>query len=212
MAQNWKSGLNRFAEWFSRLAAINLLWILFTVAGLVLLGFIPATVSMFAVTRWWLRGEITPDETVFNLFWKTYKQEFLRSNAVASVLLVIGYILYIDLFVFEFPDTGLMQSIQFIIYLLSLYFLMAVSFFFPVYVTFSLKGRQSLKMMFLMPFVLPFRGFAMLILGYAVIFFMGMMPILYVFFAGSTIAYIWLLVTLPAFAKLRQRYVKEESD
>ncbi len=210
MAQGWKSGLTRFAEWFSRLAYINLLWILFTIVGLVLLGFIPATVAMFTVIRTWLKGNLNPPNTVFQLFWKTYKQEFIRSNLIAFIPFVLGYILYIDIFVFEFPDTMLMQSVQFIIYVLSIYYLLAISFFYPIYVEFQLKWLQFLKMLFLMPFVAPFRGLTMIIIGYGIVYLMSMMPVLYLFFVGSIIAYLWLLVALPTFSKLHDRLVGKD--
>jgi uncharacterized membrane protein YesL len=83
----------RICIWISKLAYINLLWILFSLIGLVVLGITPSTVGIFAVVRKWLREGI--DHTpILQTYWTTYKKEFWRANLLGFVFLIIGIILY----------------------------------------------------------------------------------------------------------------------
>lgn len=200
--RNWKSALARFAEWFSRLAYINILWIAFTLLGLVLFGFIPATVAMFAVIRQWGMGTLD-DRPLFSIFWGYYRQEFFKANAAGLIMALIGYVMYIDIFVYEFPATMMMQVIKFIIFIIAFFYLLIAVFFFPVYVHFNLKWYQYLKMAALMVFAAPLRALLMLFLAYGIYFLMAKMPIVMVFFLGSSISYLWLMISLPTFHKLQ---------
>ena len=58
------SNFYRAAEWISRLFLLNILWVVFTIVGLGIFGFGPATAAMFAIVRKWI---ITPQED-FPLF------------------------------------------------------------------------------------------------------------------------------------------------
>ncbi|WP_163536305.1 YesL family protein [Gracilibacillus sp. YIM 98692] len=70
--------LNSMMDSFIFLAYINALWILFTLAGLIVFGFFPATTAMYAV----FRKRVMGDESikVFRLFWSTYRREFIKGN------------------------------------------------------------------------------------------------------------------------------------
>ncbi|WP_084028990.1 YesL family protein [Bacillus sp. J33] len=61
-----------------RLVYLNLLWIAFSLLGIVLFGFFPATAAMFSVVRKWIMGET--DVRVFKEFWQTYRKEFWKAN------------------------------------------------------------------------------------------------------------------------------------
>ncbi|GAB2566509.1 YesL family protein [Gracilibacillus alcaliphilus] len=199
--QGWKNGLVRFAEWFSRLAYLNLLWIGFTLAGLLVFGFFPATAAMFAVIRKWGMGNLSA--SVFSTFWDYYRRDFVKANGAGCLMAVIGYIMYIDVFVFDFAPTMMMQIVQLILYLIAFLFLLVAVYFFPVYVHFDLQWFQYIKMAVLMAFAAPFRATLMVIIGYGVFFLMAKMPIVMLFFLGSAISYLWLMIALPTFYKLQ---------
>lgn len=203
VAQGWKSAFVRFTEWFSRLAYFNLLWIGFTIAGLVIFGFIPATVAMFAVLRKWQKGNL--NEPVLQTFWGFYRKEFVKSNIVGIVLGIIGYILYLDVFILNLDESLPMQIVQLLLYILAFVYLLMMAFFFPVYVHFEMKWYQYLKMAALMVFAAPFQAILMLIIGYGIFFLMAKMPILMLFLLGSLIGYVWLLIALPIFNRFEQR-------
>nr|WP_052044317.1 DUF624 domain-containing protein [Alkalihalobacillus alcalophilus] len=58
MQRSWAdSPLYTISDWIMRLAYINLLWLLFMIIGLFIVGFMPATVAMFTVIRMLLMKE-----------------------------------------------------------------------------------------------------------------------------------------------------------
>ncbi|MFL6556498.1 MAG: YesL family protein, partial [Bacillus sp. (in: firmicutes)] len=69
-----------FCEWFMRLAYVNLLWFFFSLAGLVLLGIMPATVALFTIVRKWQLKET--DLPIWKTFLSVYRQEFKKSNGL----------------------------------------------------------------------------------------------------------------------------------
>jgi len=201
MDKGWKGMLVYLAEWISRLAYLNLLWIGFTLLGLGVFGFMPATVSMFAITRQWMRQ---PNDTpLFRSFWNYYKQEFLKSNATGVILFLIGHVMYFDVFIFEYDESMSMQMLKFVLYILALMYILFVVYFFPVYVQFDMKWYQYFKISALMPFATPLRALLMTFLGYGVFYLMSKMPILMFFFLGSSISYLWQMIALPAFYQFK---------
>ncbi|THE12827.1 DUF624 domain-containing protein [Bacillus timonensis] len=83
-----------FCEWVARLAYLNVLWIFFTLSGFVIFGFFPATIAMLATLRQFL---IKNHPHVFKTFWHYYKKEFLGSNKLGLIIVVIGFILYMNI-------------------------------------------------------------------------------------------------------------------
>ncbi|KPC99769.1 hypothetical protein LR69_02005 [Geobacillus sp. BCO2] len=88
--------LYRACEWITRLAYINLLWLVFTVFGLVILGIAPATVALFTIVRKWLLFH-DHDVPVLKTFVRTYKGEFWRANRI-GLLLMAAAIFSISIF------------------------------------------------------------------------------------------------------------------
>lgn len=65
-----------------KLAYVNLLWLLFTVAGLAVFGFMPATVSLFTIVRKWQMKQA--EVTVWNTFISIYKKNSLNPICLVS--------------------------------------------------------------------------------------------------------------------------------
>ncbi len=93
------TGFYRFGEIVMSLFYLNLLWIVFTLTGGILLGFGPSTVALYTVLRRWMMGE--GDRPVFQLFWRAYRLNFLKANGLTFVLIVLGSMLYINIQYFE---------------------------------------------------------------------------------------------------------------
>lgn len=196
----WKNGLVQVSKWILRMAWINILWIAFTLVGLGIAGFLPATAAMFAVLRRWIKGDL--ENSLFQNFWSFYKKEFLKVNAAGFLLLVAGYILYIDLFVYQFGTGGEQQVLQVILYIIAFFYMLTAVFFFPVYVHYDLKWFQYMKYSILTAFSYPFRAIAMLAISYGLLYLVSNYPGAILFFLGSCTAYIWLLMALPLFEEL----------
>lgn len=91
----WRGKLYWFAELVMMLAVAQLLWIGLTLLGAVVFGVTPATVGMFHVMRKRLQGEDDLKTLVRN-YWQTYKNEFVTSNKIGIVLIVLGYFLVLN--------------------------------------------------------------------------------------------------------------------
>lgn len=82
-------------EFITMLAVLQLMWIGFTLLGLVIFGVSPATVGLFSVMRKRLQGEDSL-RSLTSAYWATYKKEFLSANKIGVILIVIGYFLTIN--------------------------------------------------------------------------------------------------------------------
>ncbi len=131
----------KISEWLMKLAYLNLLWLLFTLAGLIIFGFVPSTIAMFAVIRKWLMGK---GESATGYFWKTYKKEFLTGNLFNLGLLSTAYFLYYNWVLADNMEGSISELLTISIYFFMVVFVIYCLYFFPIYVHFHLKKRHLL--------------------------------------------------------------------
>lgn len=125
----------------SRLAYLNLLWVFATILGLVVVGIMPATVSMFTVVRKWIMNE--NDVPIFKTFVTTYKKEFFKTNWLMAILVILGSLLYIDLRYTGFMrESGFYNVFLGILFIAGFLYLILVVFIAPVYVHYQLSIRR----------------------------------------------------------------------
>lgn len=79
--------LYKLLNWLKILIWLNLLWIGFTVAGLGILGWAPALVSVFGVLKKLLEKQ-TFYLPVFKIFLNNYKTYFIKSNLIGYLFLI----------------------------------------------------------------------------------------------------------------------------
>ena len=84
-AAGWALRLHAVCEWIWFTALINLLWIAFTLAGLIVLGAAPATVTAAELTRRRLRGDRV---RVVRDFSRAWLREFATANIVVGPALM----------------------------------------------------------------------------------------------------------------------------
>ncbi len=197
----------RFCEWIMKLAYINVIWVLFTLIGVLFLGFFPATVALFTIVRKWL---LFHDHTfpIFKTFFKVYKQEFFKANALGSILITIFILLYLDmLYLSNLPANihtlfSIALSISCILYIVTLLYI------FPVYVHYDLNFFQYLKYALLIGIANPLTTSMMLItvgLLCVVFFYLpGIIP----FFNINLFALLLMTGALHAFKKVERKQEK----
>lgn len=198
------NGLYTLTEWITRFAYVNILWISFSLLGLVVFGISPATVAMFTIIRKWIMGE--SDIPVFQTFWKSYKKEFLRSNGVGIVIALSAYIIYIDLNYIQLDSI-----IQIPLYLIIFAIIMTLLYIFPVYVHYNVTFFQLFKNAFFIMMVNPLSSVMMLIGFVALFFVMKFLPALLFFFGGSLSAGIIMSSCYLAFQKIEKKLQKAEA-
>ncbi|KMK75218.1 YesL family protein [Alkalihalobacillus pseudalcaliphilus] len=194
------------SEWVMRLAFINLLWILFTMIGLFVFGFMPATIAMFALVRKMLLKE--GDFPIFKTFFSVVKKEFLRANVVGLVFLLFGYMLIIN---FQFLGllTGWMHMLfSFFLILIGILFIAVALLFIPLYVHVDLKAIQYYQLSLMIAFVNPHIIIFMVAGLVGVYYLFNLIPGLTLFFFGSVIASFIMWSAMLAYKRIQLKKEK----
>ena len=167
-------------EWMIRLVYANLLWMLFTLLGFGIFGFMPATVSLFVLLRKWIIGNEV--ESAFTIFWTNYRKEFLKANLFGVMFFVIGLIIRLDILFFQDSSNLVFQILFVLMICLSLLYFITLMNFFPVYVHFDLYIFNYVKYAFLIG-LSQLSSTLMMIFGSIIIFCLywyvsGLIPLL----------------------------------
>ncbi|MDN4072986.1 YesL family protein [Fictibacillus terranigra] len=186
-------------EWIMRLAYVQFLWIVFIILGLGVFGFFPSTAAMFSVTRKWVSGE--GDIPIFITFWQSYKKEFFKVNTLGWILLAMAYFLYSDFKFFTFGESTIFSIFKIIISIVFYLFLTMCIYFFPIYVHFQYKFLNYIKYSFLYSFVSPMKTVGLFLVTIGMYYLFLKMPVLFLFFSGSTISFVWMSVVYKVLEK-----------
>jgi len=136
--------LYTICEWTVKLVYVNLLWLLFTLAGFIILGWMPATASLFTIVRKWLFQKET-NIPIWSTFVNGYKNDFIKINISGFIFLIVGGLLYLD-YHFVLQTEGVIRMVMTsLLLLLTFFYLITVIFFFPVFVHFNLKLLDYFK-------------------------------------------------------------------
>lgn len=191
-------GINRIADIIFFLAYVNFLWLVFTVAGLVILGLFPATIAMLSVIRKRIMGK---EVATFSFFWSIYKKEFVRGNILGYIVLIVSYSFYVEYTLINSIDHAFLNYFMYPFITLNLFFVLTVIYLLPVYVHYELKLIRVIKNAFFIMLVNPFTTITafigILVISYLLITF----PFIAFFFGGSILAYFVMFVSMHAFSK-----------
>lgn len=187
-------------EWITKFAYVNLLWVIFTLVGGVILGFYPSTIAMFAMVRDWIRGK--SDLPVLKTFWDYYKRDFLKSNLLGLVLNVLFILIAIDIY---YIQSNLNESLTWTYIPLFAFMFIVILFLFyifPSFAHFDLKITTLVKNAFLIMIISPVYSFLMVLCFVSLYFIMRAIPALFFIFGGTTYAFITSWLSLHAFKKI----------
>lgn len=167
-------------DWLAKIIMLHLIWLVFTLAGLIIFGLMPATAAMFTVLRKWLTKEEVP---MFRTFLKAYQSSFKEKNFLGLIYVGLGLFLYTD---FKISYMVIQSSfLHVLIWVICVFYLTMLAFSFPIYAHYNLKTIDYLKQTFLIilsspiQIVLLFITFTIL---YALFYYL---PVIFIF-AGST--------------------------
>lgn len=200
-----RGGFYNVLEWIMWLVYLNILWIMFTIIGLGLFGFFPATVSLFTIIRQLLLKEET---SIIKTFFQTYKREFFKANGVGLILFILAYILYMDLLFLDTIQNIFFYFFQIALIIVSILYLITLIYIFPVYVHFQLKFFQYFKHAFLIGVFSPLMNLA-IIVGFVILYFIykwvpGLIPI----FGLSLVSLLITRCVMLAFNRFEKRQQK----
>lgn len=194
-------------EWIWRGILANWCWFVFTVLGIGVLGFFPASVALFTIVRKWMRND--PDVPVLKTFKEIYFKEWKRSNGIGLVFYGIGLFLFIDIRIVDQAMTGFLATIlSFFLYFLVLVLLLAVGYFFAIYVHYELSIKGYIKQSFLFALTsLP--STILIVIGLTLIGYMiNQYPGLIAFISAVAPAFWMMRVCLTRFKALEKRVLQ----
>ncbi|MBP3039202.1 YesL family protein [Bacillaceae bacterium Marseille-Q3522] len=201
-------GLYRACQWCMKLAYLNLLWLAFCLAGLILFGLFPATAAMFSVVRKWMMGE--SDAPVFRSFLQTYKSAFLTSNGIGFILAGCGYLLSVNFFYSLLLDGWLSIIVLTSLICMSLIYVIIVIYIFPVFVHYQLGFTKYIKHALVSGLTHPGRTLLMIAAVIIYYFVMVWVPGLIPFFSGSILAVILMGPSYQGFRKIDNQAVHKD--
>lgn len=195
-------GIHSFFEVIMRLVYLNLLWIAFSIVGLVVFGFVPATVAMFAVVRKWVTGR--EDVPVFKIFWRSYRSEFLTSNLLGLLLLIAGFVLFIDLRITTVLENWNSTFMAIVLTSLAILYFVVLLYIFPVFTHYKLKTFQYLKTALIISLSNPGLTLLMLISGIGIVYINLVISGFPILFLGSTLSFSITWLAHFAFRKIEK--------
>lgn len=97
-------------EWIVTLAYLNLLWIGFSLIGLVFFGIGPATITVYALIRKKLRqGDLAH---IFSQFKKEFRKQLNPGNVYFPIVMGVAIFLYIDMRIISvLPESNIIQLV-----------------------------------------------------------------------------------------------------
>ncbi|EGL81480.1 protein of unknown function DUF624 [Caldalkalibacillus thermarum TA2.A1] len=196
-------GIYAVCEWIMRLAYLNILWIVFTLLGGIILGIAPATTAMFTITRKWVRGEYYI--SLFSAFIDAYKKEFKNANLLFLILLSTGMILTIDLWFFKTMDGGVNPLLYYLtIFLLINYSIMTL-YVFPVFVHYDLKLLQYFKHAWIIGIASPVQtalmGVCLVVMCLAIM----LKPVIFPFMSVAPLSWVMMKLAYRTFKNIENR-------
>lgn len=202
------NGVYRFCEWVTRLAYLNLLWVAFSLAGLVVFGVGPSTVAMYTVTRKWMTE--SPDIPIFKTFFQAYKIEFRKANLLGLILMGLAALFYLDFMIFGLMDAEA-SFLAIVFSSLLIVFMILLLFIFPVYVHYDIPLSKTFRYALLIGFSRPLFTIAMIAGGIGTIFISLLHVTIIIFFSGSLFALVISALALKAFKSIESSRAKEQT-
>jgi uncharacterized membrane protein YesL len=164
---SFSNAIYTFCDWLTRLAYINLLWILFTFRGFVIFGFFPATIAMLATLRQFLLKNNPP---VFQTFSQYYKKEYFNSNKLGLVIVMIGFLLYMNINFIQYTPNQLSFFLFYSSMIMTCIYFLVICYTMASYVEFDQPLGTHMKNALLLTIYSPLPSL-FIIFGFASVYF-----------------------------------------
>lgn len=201
----WK-WLNTFGNWLINLLYLQLLWVVFVLGGLVVFGFAPATAAMYAVLRKRAMGE--EGLPVFKTFLNAYKSNFVKTNALGFLWILIGLFLYEDLMITR--TVSHFHPFFYVFLLFALIGFVTFLFFLPVFVHYDLKMFSYFKQSLLIALMRPLEALAMIASLVVVYFVFRTLPVLLIVMGAPLIAFPIMRIAYHGFIGIERKKGNKE--
>ncbi|UOE94951.1 YesL family protein [Alkalihalobacillus sp. LMS39] len=135
--------VNECCEWLMKLAFLNTLWVVFSVLGLGIFGWAPATAAVFAV----LRKRLTSNDEfkMLPFFWSVYKKEFFKANLIGVFLVFGSWSFYFSLSTLLYLPQAAMITVGTVFFIALILYLIVSLFIFPVFTHYDTNLRTCFR-------------------------------------------------------------------
>ncbi len=198
----FNSLIYKIMEWITRFAYIQLMWILFTLAGLVVFGLFPATTAAFSVIRRWLLGET--DIPIFNTFWEYYKTEFLKSNRLGFFISIGIFFILFNLYFVDATTLDNLSILHIMLFSVVLFYLIFMFYLFPSFVHFEGGIFKVMKNALLFMLISPVHTLFMVVSIASLLVIFYTVPALAFIFGISTYTFITTWIGMKAFNRINK--------
>lgn len=199
-ANGFTGSLNIILTWITRLALLNILWIIFSIKGLLVAGIFPSTIAALSISRKWQEGE--KDIPIWKTFKKIYRKEFLSSNILGWAIALMGLLLYLNFLIISNTDEEISIFIIVAFYLLTFIYITMIIWAFPLLSHYNGSIVQHLRNAVVLGVVkIPYTLAILLLLfgiSYLSLEFPGMIP----FFTVSIGILCWSWISQVIFKKM----------
>ncbi|MCA1010659.1 YesL family protein [Halobacillus halophilus] len=208
------SAIRTSTEFIFTLAYLNILWILFTLMGVVIGGIGPSTAALLEVIDKWQKKEVL-QEKMFSLYWRAYKKSFTRANLLLVIQLAVGMILYVDLQFTISMENGMFAALAGVWIFMTVLYIIMLMFSFPLLVHLRLNALQAIKHSFYYAFSSPILTIAAFLSFIGIQIALYYLPSLYLFFSTSLFGFVIMFVSKQIGSRIEklknQNHEKKES-
>ncbi|MDQ0255882.1 putative membrane protein YesL [Evansella vedderi] len=194
-------GLYSIGDFLLKILYLQLLWVIFTLLGFVILGISPATLSLFIVIRKWLR-EKQRQISFGKLYWQTYKEEFIKGNILGWGFGLIGYFIIVNILLLKYIDNYFKIVVLVLVIAVAFIFIIMLIYIFPVYAHFKVPYLRYVTLTLIIAVSFPVHTVGIIVglfvLYYLFIYVPGLIP----FVSVSLVAVFITWVALNAFYKM----------
>lgn len=198
--------LNRVLNRVLHLVLLNILWVVGTLLGLVVLGVGPATLSVLSIIREWFRGN--DDVPIFKTFIKNYKVYFKEGAIFSLIYGVVGVILIVDFAYVTSWEFKVFFGVMLFLYFLSIVYL------FPVLVHYDLKNlKEKIKYSFLIGFSYLQHTLILFVVTGAIVYGVAQIfPALFTLYGASFPLFMIMWNAINVFNIIEKSFEEEEQE
>lgn len=198
-SQNIVNSLDRLFTWITRLVVLNLLWIFYTIIGLVVGGIFPATLSVLKIFRKWIIGE--EEVPLWSTFRQEYRRDFIKSNIIGWILTLAGMILFMNYLVIKSTE-NISVLIPVAFYILIILYINVLIWSFPQLAHYNGEIKVFLKNAIILGFGKLHYTIAIIIYLFIVMYISLSFPGILPFFTVSIGAFGWIWLSMNLFQKM----------
>lgn len=198
--------LDQAFQFITKFAWLNALWIGFTILGLGVAGFFPATVALFVTVRRWITTD--NEGSTLRPFSAVYKANFLRANLYGWLLLAFGAVLYLNYHIIQQAEGAIPLPVVIAFMAVTALYILVLVTILPVSVHFEGGFTKVLKHTFQFIFGRPHVALLFGILVWSGIYLSLSFPAVILFFSGSIIAYMLMWFFNRSLEKLEEKQMQ----